>query len=118
MSLLHRMSKVRFETKQEGLRLCFGGKELPSGMDLDLKMGQKWVLGSYIFDPNTNSHYLETKDRRYQLDIDSKLRIVPLHRSPLPLPLIIFFYLLDIWYAVTRDLRLYWRQRRNNRKSE
>lgn len=84
------MRKVRFETKKEGLRLCVGRREILSGEQLELKADEKWVFGVYIFDPNTNLHYFETEDQRYQLDIDSKLRFMPLHR-------IIGLYLSAIW---------------------
>lgn len=107
------MRKVRFKTKPEGVRLFWGNKELPSGERLELKMDQKWVLGTYIFDPNTNSHYLEAylekQEQRFPLDPDSKLRYPPIIRLLLPV-----IYLV----AIIADLLFYLRQKLNNRKSK
>lgn len=107
------MIKVRFKTKPEGLRLFGDDKELPSGVQLELKIEQEWLFGTYIFDPNTNSHNIETMDqRRYQLDINSKLRFPPIRLNN-------FFSFSLYWFiAVINELQHYWRKRRNNQKGK
>lgn len=105
------MRIVKFETKPIGLRLCSGRKEILSGEYLQLKIDEKWVIGVYIFEPKTNSHYFETGDpRRYQLDINSQLRYPPISRYSLLVPFVYFV-------AVIGDLLFYFRQKLNNKKN-
>ena len=114
MGLVCKMRKIRVEAKKEGLQLSFKERGILSGEQLEIKIDQRWIFGTYIFDPNTNSHYLEAMDqRRYQIDIDSQLRF-----TPIPLNFTGFCFLVIWFVAVIGDLMFYLKQKLNNQKSK